>query len=126
MIPPNILSRFNPETKVPYLEFSRLRVKLEPFGEIIRNQEQKIQNSNYSVSSEMVKLGLEIQEKIKELQREIKIKLVKLFFSLSDQEMAEIGEEFEEMYQMVVDARPSLVDFLLLPPADKKPQAGSL
>lgn len=127
MIPQHILDKFNPHTKIKFKDYRDLRTKLEPYADMINVDEgsaEKAKEKN-DFSTEWLKVSLEMQGTIKALQGEVKTKLVKDFFSLSQAEFDELGEEFLEMYEMIIQARPTLIDFLFLekPKEKVKPES---
>jgi len=111
MIPETYQSRFNPDAKVPHAVVRKEYSVIKQFADTAKSSE----TSNTELKPEIMKLGLEIQDRIQEAKDNLKLKLIGIFYSLSNEERDNLDiEVFEEMYQQIESARPSLIRFLAL------------
>ena len=118
-----ILEKFNPNAKIKHKEFVKLVTKLKPFSKMIldKKSESKENNEKNQVSKEMMDFGLELQGKILDLQQQIKDKLITTFYDISSDEFDNLEyEEYETAYNAIIEARPNLVRFFLLPQMEKE------
>ena len=103
--------------------FVKLVTKLKPFSKMIldKKSESKENNEKNQVSKEMMDFGLELQGKILDLQQQIKDKLITTFYDISSDEFDNLEyEEYETAYNAIIEARPNLVRFFLLPQMEKE------
>jgi hypothetical protein len=126
MIRPEFLTKFNATAKIKHGEFVTYVNRLRPFEEMIKvDKTETKSDKKVDVTPEIMKIGEEMREKIALIQEEIKDKLLTVFFSLNQEEFDDLDfEEAEEMTTMILNSRPSLINFLFLPPIQTKSENG--
>lgn len=118
------LSQFNPQTKVPFLEYSKLTSKLKVYSDLFKDKSKEAQpeypldkktDTSFFQNQSVVDWSILLEVEVQQLQTAVKSKLIQLFFGVSEDTITQLDySEFMEMYDMIVQARPEIVNFLFL------------
>jgi hypothetical protein len=119
---------FNENAKVTRAQFKKLIFQLTPYKELIKGGDEKEEgeSAKKTVSTEQIEHGRKVLLFVAETQDSIKAKLVSIFFDLTDKEVEDMEFDiFEELYQIIIQKKPNLVDFLILTPVGEKKATSS-
>lgn len=99
---------FHPEKTVPY----KLAISLKSKILIDENQETS-KTSDTVVDPATLEIGLSIQERTENAKAELKIKLINIFFEVSENEIENWDiEKVEEVFDVIREEKPRMVENL--------------
>jgi len=99
---------FHPEKTVPY----KLAISLKSKILIDENQETS-KTSDTVVDPATLEIGLNLQERTENAKAELKIKLINIFFEVSENEIENWDiEKVEEVFDVIREEKPRMVENL--------------
>lgn len=100
---------FHPEKTVPY----KLAISLKSKILIDENQEVTNKSTDTVVDPATLEIGLSIQERTENAKAELKIKLINIFFEVSENEIENWDiEKVEEVFDVIREEKPRMVENL--------------
>lgn len=116
------INNFNPNAKVKHSEYVTYINKLKMYRDhFSKDEEKKDEDTKERVKEDLgsmrdlMTFSFDLQTEINELQNELKTKLIKIFFGLSQEAVDDLDIlEFSELYAKIEQEKPALVEMLQL------------